>query len=135
VRQADVSPCLVAADVLVTDHSSVGFEYMLLDRPIVVLDCPDLVAHARINREKVLQLREAADLATTAAEVPDAVAAALAAPSTRSHTRRRTAERTFYRAGTATERATALLYDFLELPAPVPQTAKSVGEVFVSTAS
>jgi glycosyltransferase involved in cell wall biosynthesis len=135
VRQADASRCLFAADALVTDHSSVGFEFMLLDRPIVVLDCPDLVAHARINREKVQQLREAADVVRTSTEVPDAVAAALAAPSRRSHVRRRVAETMFYRAGTATERATALLYDFLELPAPVPQPAKSVGEIFVSTAS
>ncbi len=48
VQDADASPWLHAADLLVTDHSSVGFEFMLLDRPIVVLDSPGLLdARAR----------------------------------------------------------------------------------------
>jgi hypothetical protein len=37
---SDVSPYLFVADALVTDHSSVGFEFALLDRPIVVSDTP-----------------------------------------------------------------------------------------------
>ena len=33
--EADICPYLAAADVMVTDHSSAGFEYLLLDRPLV----------------------------------------------------------------------------------------------------
>lgn len=40
VMDADATPCLAAADALVTNHSSAGFEFMVLDRPIVVFDCP-----------------------------------------------------------------------------------------------
>ena len=61
-KDANASPYLFAADALVTDHSSVGFEFMLLDRPIVVIDCPQLVEHARINTQKVDLLRSAADV-------------------------------------------------------------------------
>ena len=34
---ADICPYLVAADVMVTDHSSAGFEYLLLDRPLGIV--------------------------------------------------------------------------------------------------
>jgi len=49
---ADVAPLLAAADVLITDHSTVGFEFALLDRPIVVYDAPELLAAARIDADK-----------------------------------------------------------------------------------
>jgi hypothetical protein len=46
----DVSPYLYVADSLVTDHSSVGFEFMLLNRPLVV-DQPALIASAGSARK------------------------------------------------------------------------------------
>src|SRR2546429_268106 len=58
---SDVSPYLYVSDVLVTDHSSVGFEFMLLDRPLVVINCPELIRHARINPSKVSLLWSGAD--------------------------------------------------------------------------
>ena len=60
VEGPDASPYLAAADVMVTDHSSVGFEYLVLDRPLIVFDAPGLVEAARINPEKVALLRSAA---------------------------------------------------------------------------
>ena len=42
---------------LVTDHSSIAFEFCLLDRPIVVVDAPDLPRVARINPERIALLR------------------------------------------------------------------------------
>ncbi|GAA3946935.1 hypothetical protein GCM10023085_31420 [Actinomadura viridis] len=47
---ADVTPLLLLADALITDHSSVMFDYALLDRPIVLYvpdgeDAADLAAH------------------------------------------------------------------------------------------
>jgi hypothetical protein len=41
VEAADSSPLLAASDVMVTDHSSIGFEFCLLDRPVVIFDAPD----------------------------------------------------------------------------------------------
>ena len=37
------SAYLVGADVLITDHSSVGFEYLLLDRPLIRIHVPELL--------------------------------------------------------------------------------------------
>lgn len=47
VRDLDVVPYLNAADLLMTDASSVAVEYTLLDRPIVFLDCPRLLDRIR----------------------------------------------------------------------------------------
>lgn len=124
VRDADASPWLHAADLLITDHSSVGFEFMLLDRPIVVIDCPELLAHARVNPDKSTQLRSAAfvvrDTATLARTVRDAL------QDTRRHSavRRRIAESLFFGAGTATHRALQSLYALLALPLPAAFTSQ-----------
>jgi glycosyltransferase involved in cell wall biosynthesis len=135
VREADASPLLFIADLLVTDHSSVGFEFMLLDRPLVIVDCPELIEHSRVSQSRVAQLRNAADVVRTAADLPEAVAAGLASASRHSRVRRATAEAMFYRAGTATARAISLIYQFLELPAPEVREASRGDKVFVSAAS
>ena len=132
IRWADATPCLFVSDALITDHSSIGFEFMLLDRPLIVVDCPELIERSRVNVEKVVQLRAAADVVHAAHEVPDAVRAALAEPGRHAGTRRQTASEMFYRAGTATDRAVALLYHFLELAAPAPADVKRAEAVFVS---
>src|SRR5262249_18653462 len=52
-RSANITPCLVAADVMVTDHSSCGFEYLLLDRPLVRIDMPGLISLANVHQDYV----------------------------------------------------------------------------------
>lgn len=118
VRDADASPWLHAADLLITDHSSVGFEFMLLDRPIVVLDCPELLTQARVNRERAAQLRAASFIVQDIGALCDTLREALAQPQAHSAVRRRTADALFYRAGTATARALECIYDLIELPRP-----------------
>ena len=49
----DISPYLVAADVMVTDHSSAGFEFLLRDRPIVRIHRPELIELANIHPDYV----------------------------------------------------------------------------------
>src|SRR5205814_8749793 len=68
VEAADSSPLLAASDVMVTDHSTIGFEFCLLDRPLVIFDAPDLPRVARINPEKIALLRSAARAVRTASE-------------------------------------------------------------------
>jgi CDP-glycerol glycerophosphotransferase len=115
---ADSSPLLAASDVMVTDHSSVGFEFCLLDRPLIVFDAPDLVTVARINPDKVRLLRSAADVVARAEQVGPAAVAALDNRNALSDRRRELAREMFHEPGTATERAVALVYDLLDLPAP-----------------
>jgi hypothetical protein len=111
----DSSPYLAAADAMVTDHSSIGFEYLTLDRPLIVFDAPDLARVARINPEKIALLRSAATVAQTPAGVVDAVRAGLASPSHLGETRRRVAAEMFFEPGTATDRALQICYGLLDV--------------------
>ncbi|HWP35030.1 MAG TPA: CDP-glycerol glycerophosphotransferase family protein, partial [Thermodesulfobacteriota bacterium] len=116
VTDPDATPLLAAADLLVSDHSSVAFEFLLVDRPLVIFDLPGLLAAARVHPDQARWLREAALTVATPAELPDAVGWALAHPEARSQARRALAARLFYRPGSATDRAVALCYELLGLP-------------------
>ena len=109
----DASPLLAAADVMVTDHSSIGFEYLVLDRPVIVYDAPDLPRLARINPEKVALLRSVASIAASAAQAAEFAAAALAHPQALSAARRAVARELFHDPGLATTRAVDLLRGLL----------------------
>jgi hypothetical protein len=117
---ADASPYMFVADALVTDHSSVGFEYMLLDRPIVVIDCPRLIARARVNPQKVELLRSAADVAFDAKGIESIMRRTLDDPARHSARRKAIAEELFYCPGGATMRAVSTIYELLSLPLPQP---------------
>jgi len=41
VTDFQVDPLLIASDVMVTDFSSVALEFIVLDRPVIYLDCPE----------------------------------------------------------------------------------------------
>ena len=127
----DASPYLFAADALVTDHSSVGFEFMLLDRPLVIVDCPELLVKARVSRDKVAKLRSAADV-VEAADTGVSVRRALADPRRHSTRRRAIADELFYDAGRASAHAADCIYDALALPQPadVPMRASDLYAVF-----
>ncbi|HWF83730.1 MAG TPA: CDP-glycerol glycerophosphotransferase family protein, partial [Vicinamibacterales bacterium] len=123
-RSADICPYLVAADVMIADHSSAAFEYLLRDRPIVRLHAPALIALANIHQDYVDLLDSASESVTTMAQAVTAVERALADPSARSATRRAVAEDLFHEPGTATARCAAALYDAIALgprPAPAPR--------------
>jgi hypothetical protein len=111
----DISPYLVASDVMVTDHSSAGFEFLLRDKPIVRIHRPALIALANIHADYVRLL---ASVAESVDDLPDALSAVergLADPAARSAERQQVAADLFYRPGGATVRAVAALYDALEL--------------------
>jgi hypothetical protein len=112
---ADVTPLLAAADLLVTDHSSVGFEFCLLDRPVIVFDAPDLGRVARINPERIAALRSAARVVYDAAGIGSAANDELADPARRRQQRLATATQLFHDPGRATERALAVVYELLAL--------------------
>lgn len=117
VREADSSPYLLVSDAMVSDHSSIAFEFMLLDRPLVVIDRPGLIQHAGINQEKVRRMRSAAVVVDSAEGTVTAIAQALRDPRHLSPERQAVASELFYRPGTATDRAVALLYQLVDLPA------------------
>jgi hypothetical protein len=118
VRDGNVSPWLVAADVLVSDHSSVGFEYLLLDRPLVRIEVPELIRGARIPQEYVDLMAAASTTVQNTGEVLESVARGLANPGQQSETRRHVAAELFYKPGGATARALRELYGLMELTEP-----------------
>ena len=114
----DSTPYVLASDVLVTDHSSIGFEFCVLDRPVIVFDAPGLAKAARINPEKIALLRSAAAVVGRVDELAPAIRAELASPARLSAERRRAAGEVFYRPGGATARALRLIYELLGVPSP-----------------
>jgi len=111
-------PYLIAADVMVTDHSSIGFEYLLLDRPVVRIDVPELLAEAKVNPVYVELLADASTTVRTAPGVVRAVERSLADPGTGSQARRAVAADLFHSPGNATALAVKELYELLELSPP-----------------
>jgi len=118
VDTADASPLLAASDVMVTDHSSIGYEFCLLDRPLIVFDAPDLAAVARISVARIEQLRSAARVVCAAKDVGAAALDELAHRDRRAEARRALAREMFNEPGTATDRALQMIYELLDLSAP-----------------
>src|SRR6202035_1241188 len=104
-----------AADVMISDHSSAGFEYLLLNRPLIRIEMPELIARTNIHPDYVELLVKAS---TTVRNPQEAVAAAEYAysdPSCLATERKAVAAELFYKPGTATNRAITELYKILEL--------------------
>lgn len=115
----DITPYLVAADVMVTDHSSAGFEYLLRDRPIVRIHQPELIRRANIHSDYVELLASVSHSVDDIDGVVHAIVRGLSVPDALSETRRAVAADIFYRPGGATARSTRNLYEAIELdPAP-----------------
>ncbi len=128
VSDPDAVSCLAVADALVTDHSSIGFEFAVLDRPLVVIDCPRLIQRARVTPAKVDALRAAAEVAASPSAAVAALFRQLEEPSLHSLERQRLARQFFYRPGTATARAVAAIYDVLGLESPAHAARPRPGE-------
>lgn len=112
---SNIAPLLAAADLLITDHSSAGFEYLLLDRPVVRIEIPELLRQADVHPDYVALIAEASHNVRTAEYALRMVDRALAEPRVKSAVRRRIAAELFYRPGTAALRAARELYDVLQL--------------------
>src|SRR5687767_10585214 len=118
ITSGDASPWLVAADVLITDHSSIGFEYLLLDRPVVRITMPQLIAGTDIAFEYVQLMENVSTSVDTPSAAVTAVTRALAEPGRLSAARRALASELFLNPGAATACAVQELYALMELDAP-----------------
>jgi len=105
VRDADVMPLLYASDLLITDASSVANEYSLLDRPIVYLDVPKLLARA-MEKNPSMDLVTWGRRAGRVVHAPDkalpVVEESLSDPKGHAPIRRAMAQDLFYNPGCAT---------------------------------
>ena len=104
----DVVPYMFVADLLLTDASSVSNEYALLDRPMVFLDVPQLLA-AMTRKGVALDLdtwgRKGGITARWPDEAVEAIQWSLAHPRHASKLRRAMARDLFYNPGRATDAA------------------------------
>jgi hypothetical protein len=108
VRDFDIVPYLFVADLLISDASSVSSEYSLLDRPMVFLDVPDMIA-AMKAKGRAIDLetwgRKAGVTVRWPDEAVEAVRDSLAHPRRASEVRREMARDLFYNPGRAAEAA------------------------------
>lgn len=110
------SPYLAAADVMITDHSSVGFEYLLLDRPLIRIHVPELIKNTDIEPRYVELLASASTSVNDVSETIAAVEQSFVDAQENSKTRIAVANEMFYKPGSATDRAVNELYSLMELP-------------------
>lgn len=124
----DISPYLVAADLMITDHSSAGFEYLLRDRPLVRINRPELLKLANVHPDYAELLGSVATTVDTVVQAVGAVDVALAHPDRQRSARRAVAADLFHAPGGATARSVAALYEAIELEAPARLDIATVQE-------
>ncbi|MGE5840000.1 MAG: CDP-glycerol glycerophosphotransferase family protein [Deltaproteobacteria bacterium] len=107
VRDFDIVPSLFVSDLLISDASSVSAEYSLLDRPMVFIDVPQMIAAAQ-EKGASLDLdtwgRKGGEVAQWPDEVVEAVRWSLAHPNAKSSVRKAMARDMFFYPGHATEK-------------------------------
>lgn len=118
VSDYDVVPYLFVADLLITDASSVSNEYSLMNRPMVFLDVPQMLA-AMEKKGVALDLdtwgRKGGATVRWPDEAVEAVARGIARPHEGSAVRRAMARDLFFNPGKATDAAEAWLLQRLGL--------------------
>jgi len=118
IRDPNIIPFLFAADLLITDASSTANEFTLLDRPILFIDVPELIAKYSSTVDLETWGRKIGTIVSRAEDLRTAVPNALESPTEKSETRRAAAEDIFYKPGSASVRAVKTMYDILELEQP-----------------
>ena len=118
VRSRNVVPLQFVADVLISDASSVAYEYLLLDRPILFLAFPGQFEKVKHRADLETWGRKVGMTVDDAGGIATAVESALSDPSRQHETRRQAAQDLFFNPGRATERAVAEVYRLLELDPP-----------------
>ena len=113
VRDDDVIPLLQAADLLITDASSVSSEFSLCDKPMVFLDVPKLLAKMEGAEYKTMDMgtwgRKAGLIVKSAEEVCDVVDRALGEANALAPVRQKMAQDLFYNPGTSVDAAVTWL--------------------------
>lgn len=100
----DAAPYLVASDLLVSDASGVAYEYVLLDRPVIFFDVPELFDH--YGTEGIHYWgRECGDIVHNISELKQQVLLNIECPNYKWQERRKWIDNICYTRGDATIRA------------------------------
>lgn len=116
ITDLDIIPYLYISDCLITDASTVAFQFAILDRPIIFADF-DMEGAKKVWAGMDLDTwgRKAGIVVKNADELKEAVAVSFKNPNEKSEIRRRMAEDIFYDPGGATQRAIEMIYQLLKL--------------------
>lgn len=129
IRELDIVPFIHAADLVMTDASSVATEFTLLDRPIVFLDVPELLKEVE-QRGGLLDLdtygRRIGVVVEKPSDVVAAVADAFAHPDREGEIRRKVARMVFHDPGRASARVTGVVLHAAGLAERLPEDAIAV---------
>ena len=129
VREPDVVPYLHAADLLVTDASSVAVEYTLMDRPVIFIDVPKLFKRVA-KRATALDLetygRRFGTIVGRSSQVVAAIEDALANPDREREIRHKMVKHIFHRPGDAAERVTGVVRYAAGLEKGLPDGVETV---------
>lgn len=105
MEQADVVPLMAAADLLVSDASSVANEFTLLDRPLVFVDVPALPSRLKPKADLDTWGRKAGFLASGPHDLVEVIETAFDRPRQHAEVRRALAADLFATPGRATDAA------------------------------
>jgi len=114
IDDLDITPCLAAADVMVSDVSSAFMEFMALDKPVVLVNNPLRTQFTGFDpRDIEYSWRRVGMEVDSAADIPEAIRSALENPADRSRLRRLLGPRlTGPNDGRASERIGSAIYAF-----------------------
>lgn len=118
----DVIPFLQAADLLVTDISSVGFEFLQLDRPILFMTFEGQLVRWE-NADLETWGRRTGTLVDDPARLPAEIDRALAYPGAQGAIRRAACADIDFNVGRATDAGMRELYALLGMEAPAAASA------------
>ncbi len=113
---SNIAPLLHASDVLISDGSSVANEYLLLDRPVIWMDAPELIRKYGATIDLDGWGRKTGRIVKNEDACMEACIDSLNNPAEFSRVRREAAKDIFYNPGTATERFCEKLYELIGIP-------------------
>ncbi|MBI1783977.1 CDP-glycerol glycerophosphotransferase family protein, partial [Candidatus Sumerlaeota bacterium] len=118
IEELDATAALHAADLLISDASSVANEFTLLDRPLVFVEVPDLFKKYGKTIDLENWGQSSGAVARTVPEILERAKQALANPDEFAAPRRRIASEGFYNPGRATQAALDEIYRLIDLDPP-----------------
>ena len=135
VRDLDVVPYLHAADLLITDASSVAVEFTLMDRPVIFIDVPKLferVAKRATSLDLETYGRKFGTIVEKSSQVVASIEDALANPGREREIRQKMVKHIFHRPGDAAERVTGVVRYAASMQQELPDgveivTAEGIG--------
>lgn len=106
IEDDDSARYLAMADFLITDASSVAYEYLLLNRPLIFMDVPNFFKYEQNGNNNLEKWgRKAGEIVEGVEQLPQALMQAMAHPGHREEIRRSMVRDLFYNPGQASAAA------------------------------